>query len=60
VNGFLLPIAFNDEEYIKCIETVFNDYEKFSKNALASSVVFNADGIAALLVSDIKKAISKK
>jgi glycosyltransferase involved in cell wall biosynthesis len=59
-NGFLLAISFNDGEYIKCIETVLNEYERFSRNALASSVVFNASTVASLLISDIKKAISKK
>jgi glycosyltransferase involved in cell wall biosynthesis len=58
-NGFLLPIAFNDEEYIKSIEAILNDYDRFSKNALASSEIFKADKVARNLIDDINKAILK-
>jgi len=59
-NGFLVPIMFTDEEYIRCIELILNDYERFSKNALSSSLVFNASSVASSLIGDIKKAISNK
>jgi glycosyltransferase involved in cell wall biosynthesis len=58
-NGFLLPVAFDDEEYIQCIEKVLNDYERFSKNALASSAVFKAEKVADGLIADIYKKVSK-
>ena len=59
-NGFLLPISFGDEEYIHCIESILNDYEKFSENALRSSVVFDAASVASSLIQDIHHVISKK
>ena len=59
VNGFLLPIHFNDDDYIKCIETILNDYERFSQNALASAEVFKANHVAQNLINDINRAIIK-
>ncbi len=59
-NGFLLPVAFSDEEYIMSIEKILNDYERFSKNAFASSSVFKADLVAKGLADDINKALAKK
>jgi glycosyltransferase involved in cell wall biosynthesis len=58
-NGFLLPIAFDDEEYIKSIETILGDYDRFSKNALASASVFKAEEVARGLSRDIYQTISK-
>jgi glycosyltransferase involved in cell wall biosynthesis len=58
-NGFLLPIAFDDEEYIKSIETILGDYDRFSKNALASASVFKAEEVAGGLSRDIYNTISK-
>jgi glycosyltransferase involved in cell wall biosynthesis len=58
-NGFLLPIAFDYEEYIKCIEAILNDYERFSNNAKESSVIFNADQVASSLIDDIQRVIFK-
>jgi len=54
-NGFLLPISFEDDEYVKRIETILMNYEKFSKNALESSEVFRADHVEKSLANDIKK-----
>jgi glycosyltransferase involved in cell wall biosynthesis len=59
-NGFLLPIDFSDEDYIKCIECILNEYDKFSRNALTSSAVFDAASVARSLIDDINKAISIK
>lgn len=59
-NGFLLPIDFGDEEYIKSIDMILNDYDRFAENALASSAVFEASGIARTLVEDILKVIHNK
>jgi glycosyltransferase involved in cell wall biosynthesis len=58
-NGFLLPIDFDDEEYISSIERILKEYTRFSKNALISSAVFDAASVARSLIHDINKAISK-
>jgi glycosyltransferase involved in cell wall biosynthesis len=58
-NGFLLPIDFDDEQYIQLIERILNDYERFSKNALASSSVFQAERVAQVLIHDIRKTLAK-
>ncbi len=59
-NGFLLPLTFSDEEYIQCIHAILNDYERFSKNALASAEIFRSEKIAAGLINDINSIILKK
>lgn len=59
-NGFLLPVAFTDEEYIKCIESILNDYERFSRDALSSSTVFQADKVAYALINDINRTVQVK
>ncbi|HZK65543.1 MAG TPA: glycosyltransferase [Puia sp.] len=59
-NGFLLPIAFHEEEYIKSIMTILNDYDRFSKNALASAAVFKAGQVARKLITDIHQVITRK
>jgi glycosyltransferase involved in cell wall biosynthesis len=59
-NGFLLPLTFSDEEYIQCIQTILNDYERFSKGALASAEIFRSEKIAAGLISDINSKILNK
>jgi glycosyltransferase involved in cell wall biosynthesis len=58
-NGFLLPLTFDDADYKVCIETILNDYNRFSRNALSSSSVFKADQVARALIQDINKSISK-
>ena len=59
-NGFLLPVAFSDEEYIKSIETILNDYERFFGNALSSSAVFQAEKVASALINDIHRTLTVK
>jgi glycosyltransferase involved in cell wall biosynthesis len=59
-NGFLLPIDFREEDYIRSIETVLDEYDRFSKNALASSAVFQAGKVAQGLIDDIRKSISNR
>jgi glycosyltransferase involved in cell wall biosynthesis len=58
-NGFLLPIDFEEEVYIQRIESVLNDYERFSANALASSSVFQAERVARALIQDINQKIAR-
>jgi glycosyltransferase involved in cell wall biosynthesis len=60
VNGFLLPVEFIDEDYIQSIETILQDYERFSKQALASSGVFKAEEVAADLINELNRSILKK
>jgi glycosyltransferase involved in cell wall biosynthesis len=59
-NGFLLPIEFNEDEYISCILTILEDYERFSRQALASSAVFKAERVARSLIADIQNAVPVK
>jgi glycosyltransferase involved in cell wall biosynthesis len=59
-NGFLLPLSFTDEEYIRCIRVILDDYERFAKNALASAEIFRSEKIAAGLINDINSVILKK
>ncbi|HXB44969.1 MAG TPA: glycosyltransferase [Puia sp.] len=58
-NGFLLPVIFSVEEYVKCIESILDDYDRFSKNALESSAVFKSNRVARDLIIDINKLIEK-
>ncbi len=59
-NGFLLPIEFSDEQYIRAIEIILRNYERFSRNALTSSAVFKAERVARSLISDMHNVISKQ
>lgn len=52
-NGFLLPLDFKDQDYIKAIETILANYESFSINALKSSYIFNAETITKKIIEDI-------
>ena len=56
-DGFLLPIGFDDREYIERIEAILNDYERFARNAMASAEVFKAENIAHSLSEDINTTI---
>ena len=59
-NGFLLPVIFSVDEYIKCIESILDDYERFSNNALDSSEVFKSNRVAQDLIIDINKLFEKR
>lgn len=52
-NGFIFPLDFKDDEYIKAIETILNDYDRFAKAALESSVVFDGKKITEEMIRDI-------
>lgn len=56
-NGFLLPVAFKDEEYTDAIKAILNAYTVFSANAYASSSVFNAGEVARGMIDDIDKVL---
>jgi hypothetical protein len=55
-----LPLSFKDEEYIHCIGTILNDYDRFSKNALASAEIFRSEKVASALIHDINVKIKIK
>jgi glycosyltransferase involved in cell wall biosynthesis len=57
-NGFLLPLSFQDEAYIASIQSLLNEYATYSEQALASSVVFNADSVAKGLIRDIDNILT--
>lgn len=59
-NGFLLPLGFKDEDYISCIEKILADYDRFSKAALESSKVFNAENITNSMIKDINDVLYDK
>lgn len=59
-NGFLLPLAFREEDYVDSILKILADYERFSENAYASAEIFRAEKVAAALIKDINKIIQKK
>ncbi len=60
VNGFLLPLDFKDEEYIEAIQTILNDYDRFSKAAKESFSVFDAEKITKEVIEEINKVLAKE
>ena len=56
-NGFIFPLDFKDEDYVKAIETVLGDYCRYAEAALESSLVFNARTITESVIKDIYKCI---
>ena len=52
-NGILLPSGFEDEDYLKAINTVLENYEHYAQNALSSSKVFNGRNVTLQVVNDI-------
>lgn len=56
-NGFLMPSDYKDEDYIKAICTILKDYERFTKAALETSVVFDAQRVTQEIVEDIQRLI---
>ncbi len=59
-NGFLLPIKFDDNEYIDRIKKVLDNYEVFASNALKSSEIFKARNVANSLINDINNKLINK
>lgn len=56
-NGFLFPKYFDDKDYVYAIQTILNDYDGFSQQALRASAVFNSEKITSGVISDILKII---
>lgn len=58
-NGFIFPLDFEDKDYIKAIETILNDYNRFSKSAKESSKIFNGENITKSVINDINKVLKE-
>ncbi|HEY1871280.1 MAG TPA: glycosyltransferase family 4 protein [Chitinophagaceae bacterium] len=58
-NGFLLPLDYEDEEYLQCINSILSDYTRFADNAFATSEVFRSEKVASSLISDINQLAQK-
>lgn len=58
-NGFIFPLDFEDKDYIKAIETILNDYNRFSQAAKESSEIFNGENITKNVISDINKVLKE-
>jgi glycosyltransferase involved in cell wall biosynthesis len=58
-NGFLLPLDYEDEEYLHCINSILSDYTRFADNAFATSEVFRSEKVASSLISDINQLAQK-
>ena len=58
-NGFLLPVGFTFDDFSEKIAIIVADYENFSVNAVTSSSIFNAKGIANSLISACDTIINK-
>lgn len=59
-NGFLLPVEFDDKDYLNSVLTILDNYDTFSANALESAQVFNARNVTAALILDIDQCLSHK
>jgi glycosyltransferase involved in cell wall biosynthesis len=56
-NGFLVPLSFDDEAYMECIQDILGKYDHYANNALATAEIFRSDRIAAELIQDINRII---
>lgn len=54
-NGYIFSLDFKDENYVKAILMILDDYERFSQAALESSKVFNSKQITKQVIDDIWK-----
>lgn len=57
-NGYIFPLEFKDEDYVKAVLTILNDYDRFAQAALESSSVFNGRKITEQVIEDIWKSLS--
>lgn len=53
-NGFILPLNFENDEYINSIVKILRDYEKFSHNAYESYLPYRAEIVTKNIIQDIK------
>jgi glycosyltransferase involved in cell wall biosynthesis len=59
VNGFTLPKDFEDKDYVKDIETVLDNYERFASAALESAKFFNAERVTKSVIADMLELLKK-
>ncbi|MBQ0141593.1 MAG: glycosyltransferase family 4 protein, partial [Prevotellaceae bacterium] len=59
-NGYILPIKFDDDEFISSICCILSDYERFAKAAKESSYVFNSESICNGIINDIHSILSQQ
>lgn len=57
INGILLPLSYEDDEYITSVIKILDNYDIFANNAIKSATVFNAKEITLKLSSEINLAI---
>lgn len=58
MNGFFVPKDFNDSDYIKCIETILDNYPRFVNSALECSKLFNAERVTKGVIADIHNLLN--
>ena len=56
-NGFIFPLGFKDEDYVRAIKTILDNYDRFSKAAKESSSVFDGETITKGVIRDIKHVL---
>jgi len=59
-NGRVLPLGFDDNDYIDAISDILDNYDQYSRNALASASVFDSDTITRNVIDDIKHVLSRQ
>lgn len=59
-NGFIFPLDFKDEDYIKAIKTILEEYDRFAKAAKESSKIFNGETITRNVITDIEHILDKQ
>lgn len=57
-NGYLLPLDYKDEDYVKCIVDVLDNYDIMSQSAYESSSVFDRKRITENVIEDIKTILN--
>jgi glycosyltransferase involved in cell wall biosynthesis len=60
VNGFTLPKDFDDNDYVKYIEIILHNYERFSNAAFESAKLFNAETVTHGVIADMLELLKKK
>lgn len=60
VNGFYVGKEFDDDEYVKCIMTILNDYGRFSEGALKCAELFNAERVTKGVIADINEQLDRQ
>lgn len=58
-NGELLPVEFEDEDYIAALMKVLDNYEMYGKNAYEASKPFNRETITRMVIRDIYDYLQK-